>query len=298
MNLSANKNNSDEESIILTEEKEKQFTMIKSLHFWAMLFMSVQFVAYCGASATIEARTIASVSFQDDKGRGDDWCKGSLTCEANTKSVGKLDIIFTIPLFIGLAAFDHIICYFIISKYPEIAQDWLFNKSSNPIRWIEYSISASVMAWGLAALCRITDVHIWFLIFISTSLGMFCGWTLELLPLPNSAKEAAWPMPISCKVVRKVVYSIGFIAVFAPWLVLCCYFFQAATNSDSIPDFVYAAFLLTLFFFATFGANSFCTHIYPYQTFIRAEMVYIILSFTSKTFLAADVYGGLAAADD
>ena len=289
---------SNDQSLNLIEEEEKQFNTIKRLHFWAMIFMGVQFIAYCGASATVEARTIASVAFQDDKGRGDDWCTGALSCEANTKSLGKIDVIFTIPLFVGLAALDHIICYYIISKYPEVAKNWLFVKQSNPIRWIEYSLSASTMAWALAALCRITDVHLWFLIFISTSVGMLCGWVLELLPLPNSEKERMWPMPISCSVIRLLVYVIGCITVFTPWLVLCCYFFNAATNSSSMPDFVYAAFLLTLFFFTTFGANSLFTHIYGYQTFARAEMIYIILSFTSKTFLAADVFGGLAAADD
>ena len=65
-----------------------------------------------------------------------------------------------------------------------------------------------------------------------------------------------------------------------------------------MPDFVYAAFLLTLVFFICFGVNSFCCNVLGLYPFHRAEFIYIILSFTAKTFLCADVFGGLKAAED
>ena len=64
------------------------------------------------------------------------------------------------------------------------------------------------------------------------------------------------------------------------------------------PDFVYAAFLGTFILFCTFALNSFLHNILGYYDFPTAEVVYIVLSFTSKTFLAADVFGGLQAGQD
>jgi len=273
-----------------------KFNRIKSLHFWAMIVMMIQFVAYLGASSGIEATTLASVSFQ--KNTSDDSCQ-DLTCSVNIHSLGPIDMLWTIPLFVGLAGFDHIICYSLLVHKSDLCKKWIFHINSNPIRWFEYSLSASLMAWSLAALCRITDIHLWFLIFVCTGLGMLCGWALELLPYPKSRREEQWPLPLPPSVLRNLIFSIGTLTVFTPWIVLGSYFFQAAldTNSD-IPDFVYLAFLLTLVFFACFGLNSFLCHIIGYYDFPTAEMIYVLLSFTAKTFLAADVYGGLAAASD
>ena len=86
--------------------------------------------------------------------------------------------------------------------------------------------------------------------------------------------------------------------IFTPWLVICCYFFQAASISDDFPSFVYAAFLGTLVLFVCFGVNSYLHTIQRAYPFFTAEIVYICLSFTAKTFLAADVFGGLNAASD
>ena len=47
--------------------------------------------------------------------------------------------------------------------------------------------------------------------------------------------------------------------------------------------------------FIKFGINSFLCHISESYSFATCEIVYIVLSFTAKTFLAADVFGGLNA---
>lgn len=86
-------------------------------------------------------------------------------------------------------------------------------------------------------------------------------------------------------------------SVFVPWLVMLCYFFKNASNSSSdVPGFVYVAFLGTLILFIAFGVNSYLHNILKWYNFETAEIVYISLSFTAKTILAADVLGGLRAA--
>ena len=75
---------------------------------------------------------------------------------------------------------------------------------------------------------------------------------------------------------------------------MLCYLFNSASLKDTnIPVFVYFAFFGTLAFFLLFGINSYLHSILKLYSFPTAEIIYIALSFTAKTFLAADVYGGL-----
>ena len=96
---------------------------------------------------------------------------------------------------------------------------------------------------------------------------------------------------------RKLVMGLGWVTVFTPWLVMLCYFSANAKRlsdeNDDLPNFVYVAFLGTLLLFILFGVNSYCCSILKMYSFPQAEVIYIILSFTAKTFLAADVFGGL-----
>jgi hypothetical protein len=48
----------------------------------------------------------------------------------------------------------------------------------------------------------------------------------------------------------------------------------------------------------TLFGNSLCCNVLGLYEFHKAEYIYIMLSFTAKTFLAADVFGGLKAAED
>lgn len=156
------------------------------------------------------------------------------------------------------------------------------------------------MAVAISILCGVHDVHLWLLIFAMHSVGMFLGLILEFLPQTekgNSDDEG--PNGVKFSSIRKITYWLGTASICTPWLVLFCYFFKATTGDGSgPPDFVYAAFLGTFVLFSTFGINSFCCHILKLYDFHRAEMIYCILSFTAKTFLAADVFGGLNASSD
>ena len=96
---------------------------------------------------------------------------------------------------------------------------------------------------------------------------MLTGQLLEQLPRADirtvpATKAAPLATPI---------YALGCAAIFAPWVVLLCYFFQAGDSSD-IPAFVYAAFLGTLVLFTTFAVNSYLHHIMGQYDFHTAEV--------------------------
>ena len=194
----------------------KWFSSLQTMHLTAAIFMGVQAIAYGAAIGDTTASTTPTVSFQ---GSSNDDCEG-LSCSINIKSVGEFDTLWMMPVFVAMASLDHIICYTYSKLYPESAMSWIFDVKSNPARWIEYSLSASLMALALTALCRITDVHLWFLIFFMTAIGMGCGQVLELLPYPGSPEDKNWPLPTSCATLRTLVFTLGSFSIFLPWLVM------------------------------------------------------------------------------
>lgn len=132
------------------------------------------------------------------------------------------------------------------------------------------------------------------------SVGMFLGYIIEIIPHPGmDGYDNQSKLNTLYSNIRLLIYIISSISIFTPWLVIFCYFFHATTTGGGdVPDFVYAAFLGTFILFLTFGTNSYLCHIQNKYSFVTAEMIYIILSFTAKTFLAADVFGGLNASTD
>ena len=151
-------------------------------------------------------------------------------------------------------------------------------------------MSASFMAVAISILCGISDVHLWLSIFIMHGVGMLLGIIIEILPKKEDITDS---FKKRFQTIREVAYWLAFVSIFTPWLVMCCYFFREIDNS--VPKFVYAAFLGTLVLFLVFGLNSYLHNILNLYNFATAEIIYISLSFTAKTFLAADVFGGLNA---
>jgi hypothetical protein len=265
------------------EEKEEEvaFNTIKWLHFSACIFFLVQTVIY--SAIHVEAMVNPTI------GKREETCQGPI-CPTVLKYLGDANCIFIIPLFVALAFFDHLLSFLCCQFSEPVARFWLFKVGSNPLRWMEYSISASFMTIGISILCGVSDVHLWFLMFIMTGIGMFCGQIVELIP----KEEHPDIYPVKFTIIRSLAFWLGSISIFSPWLVMGCYFFSSVDSST--PEFVYAAFLVTFVLFLTFGLNSYLHNILGKYKFYTAEIVYISLSFTAKTFLAADVFGGLNAA--
>ena len=336
------------------EENDAMFRKIKNLHLAAFIFMGIQAIAYGNVGESTDLYVIMTVGFPKYCDYQTETCSmwGS---QPNIKQLGDWNPIWLMTFFVVLASFDHLVSYLYMVKYPESAKEWLFDIGrsrfqsrlsftsnyspliisihfrfltlkilkflcSNPFRMIEYSISASAMALAISILCGISDVHLVFLVFFMTAIGMLIGLVIELLPVDKyynvtdsddvvgevatkqnfamkSLNERLWNL-------RKILMGLGWAVIFIPWLVLMCYFFANAKRRGEDPDggdlptFVYFAFLGTLVLFIAFGVNSFLCSIMKWYSFPTAEIVYIALSFTAKTFLAADVFGGLNSSNE
>ena len=196
--------------------------------------------------------------------------------------------LWFIVTFVSLPAINHGFIWYLSVHHQKMVEEFLFEKKNNPIRWIEYSVSASLMLITISILCGVSDIFLWFLLGSSNCIGMLMGQLLEMLSSPKYKD-------VMEKNVIKYVFSLASAMVFVPWVVPLYYFFHGLTTPNAeVPSFVYVALLGTFLCFSSFGLNSFCYHILEKYDFHTTEYIYVLLSFTAKTILAVDVYGGLA----
>lgn len=279
----------------VTVSKDKKFNTIKWLHFGAAIFFLIQTIAYGAVDANISI--VPTVGFPTYCNEVIEKCPGAFDSKPFQKYLKATNPIWLIPLFTALASFDHFVSYYFCIRHEEFTKTWVFDIQCNPFRWLEYCISASVMALAISILCGISDVHLWFLIFFGHFVGIIMGLFIEILPNDKeSTMEIQQSQGLSFLTMKKMLFALSCVSIFIPWMVMICYFLVSIKNGDDgVPEFVYVAFFGTLVLFATFAINSYLNKIVNKYDFATAEIIFISLSFTAKTFLAADVFGGLRA---
>lgn len=198
----------------------------------------------------------------------------------NNHSFNPCLLIILSTLF---ATFDHALISLLGYTKPNLVRKYLFEYKCNPIRWIEYSISSSLLLIALGILTGISDIHMWILLFIPNCISMFFGYILEKLTTLNINKEL--DHIIIC------IYTLVSFLVFTPWIVPLSYFINLIYTQET-PTFLFISIFGTLFGFLCFGINSLFYHILHLYEFYSAEYIYILLSFLTKFSFSVSIYGG------
>lgn len=194
------------------------------------------------------------------------------------------DVIASVPLGPLVASFLFVsaIAHFSLSTF---AFKWYvgnLKKGANYARWLEYSISSSIMIVLIALLVGVNELSSLMLIFsLNATMNLF-GWMMELHN--QTTKKTDW-----------TAYIFGCIAGLVPWVVLGIYFFGAIMQSaDAVPTFVYAIYFMLAAFFNVFAINMVLQYRKKgkWADYLYGEKVYIILSLTAKSVLAWLVFGG------
>ena len=194
------------------------------------------------------------------------------------------DVVASVHLAPLVASFLFVsaIAHFSLSTF---ANKWYVDnlkKGANYARWLEYSVSSSIMIVLIALLVGINELSSLILIFaLNATMNLF-GWMMELHN--QTTGKTDW-----------TAYIFGCFAGFVPWLVLGIYFFGAILQSaDSVPTFVYAIFFILAAFFNVFAINMVLQYRKKgkWADYLYGERVYIILSLTAKSALAWLVFGG------
>lgn len=154
-------------------------------------------------------------------------------------------------------------------------------KGINPARWMEYSLSASLMIVIIAMLVGIYDIASVILIFSLNATMIFFGWLMELIN--QKTEKTSW-----------ISYWFGVFAGAVPWLVIAIYLAGSGDEAGGPPGFVYAIFFTIFIFFNTFAVNMVLQYrkIGKWRDYLYGERAYIILSLLAKSALAWQVFGG------
>ncbi len=191
--------------------------------------------------------------------------------------------LFTVPLaflvagFLFLSSAAHLL---IATKYRKTYEANL-QKGINKARWIEYSISASVMMVAISMLVGVYDLGSLIAVFALVAVMNLCGLIMEVHN--QTTTKTNW-----------LSYWVGCLAGIVPWILIALYFFFSAQEGSAPPTFVYWIFVSIFAFFNCFAINMVLQYkkVGKWKDYLYGERAYIILSLVAKSALAWQVFAG------
>jgi len=195
------------------------------------------------------------------------------------RHVWDLPIGPAVALFFLMSAIAHFSMAFPARRWYEAH----LARGQNPIRWVEYSFSSSVMIVVIAALAGVKEVGTMIAIFgVNVAMILF-GWSMEIA---NEGRERP----------QWLHYIFGCIAGVVPWLVIFVTILISATepNSAPIPTFVIAIFVTLFIGFNVFAINQVLQYrkVGRWRDYLYGERAYMLFSLIAKSLLAWQVFFG------
>lgn len=179
-----------------------------------------------------------------------------------------------VALFLALAAIDHGLTATLLRKPYEAD----LRRGINRFRWVEYSISATLMVVLIASYSGITEITA-VLAIVTTNVSMILfGWLQEKFNPPERTETTMLP------------FWFGTAASLGPWAGI----WYNIVTADTVPGFVYGIVVAESVFFFSFAVNQWLQYrrIGKWASYVFGEKAYLVLSLVAKTVLAWQIYGG------
>ena len=177
-----------------------------------------------------------------------------------------------IAVFLALAALDHLLTGVVLRRTYERS----LARGVNPFRWLEYSLSSTIMIVLVGLYAGITQVTAVIAIIGANVAMILFGWVQERTNPPGRRPADLAPFWFGC------------IAGAAPWVAITI----NLVGSDDVPTFVYVIFFSLFAFFMSFAVNQWLQYrqIGPWRDYGFGESVYLVLSLAAKSLLAWQIY--------
>jgi hypothetical protein len=148
-------------------------------------------------------------------------------------------------------------------------------------RWIEYSITSSLMIMLIAMICGITELAAMLAIFGINACMILFGLLMEKYERPGKPK---W-----------LSFYFGCFAGVIPWIAVLIYVWSPGFGEQDPPGFVYGIIVSLFIFFNVFAINMVLQYkkVGRWKDYLFGEKVYIILSLTAKALLAWQVFASV-----
>lgn len=200
-------------------------------------------------------------------------------------SDGVLRSALSVPIAPVTAAFLYLSAFFhLLIASPLATQSYRRELSNqrNRFRWVEYSISSTLMILLIALVTGLTDLAALIGIAGANVAMILFGWIMEMVNRPG---ETVWWTP----------FWFGCIAGATPWLAIATYLAVNVNQEggQGPPGFVYGIIFSIFAFFNSFALNQWLQYrqIGRWRDYLFGEIGYIVLSLTAKTILAWQIFG-------
>lgn len=191
-----------------------------------------------------------------------------------SETVTDIPLAAAVLVFAVLSAFAHLVAATLCRRRYEA--DLI--RGLNQLRWLEYSITSTIMVVLIAQLVGIYDVAALLGIAGANAAMILFGWTMER----QAADRRALDVPADWS-----SYVFGCIAGAVPWIAIAAYMLGA----PEVPGFVVGIFVSIFLFFNSFALVMRLEYARkgPWRRVIFAERSYIVLSLTAKVVLTWQV---------
>lgn len=186
----------------------------------------------------------------------------------------RLAIGPAVAVFLLLAMADHLLV-----SAPGLHR-WYedsLERRANYARWIEYSVSASIMIVLIAMFTGIRDVAALLGLFAANTAMILFGLLMER---QQSTGGADWS-----------AFWFGCLVGAVPWVAIFWY----VGGAPRVPGFVWAITVTQLILFAAFAANMALQYLRagPWRSYLTGERAYLTLSLVAKSLLAWLIYANV-----
>ena len=205
--------------------------------------------------------------------------------DAPGRPLPEAETLFDVPLgpavaaFLLLAALDHgLVAAPGIHRWYERS----LARGINPARWLEYSVSASLMVVLIAQLTGVADIRTLIAVFGVNAAMILFGWLMERV---NDRRGPVDWLP----------FWFGCVAGAVPWLVIGIGIVGSELDGDGPPGFVYAIFVTLFVLFFSFAVNQALQYakVGPWRDYLFGEWGYLVLSLVAKSVLAWQVFANV-----
>lgn len=162
----------------------------------------------------------------------------------------------------------------------------IMDEKYNYIRWMEYSISSSIMLLNINVISGVTDLFA-NICSLGCNVGMILfGDVSDRFRIIEGKRKEAF-----------VAFFYGTIIGLFPWVCIFASYGQVSVHQGTVPWFVHAIILSIFFQFSSFGVNQLFVLLgkVPFMkgeyTFAHGEINFALLSITCKSSLAWQLFG-------
>lgn len=193
----------------------------------------------------------------------------------------SINIAYAVVGFLVLSAFFH---FLIVTPTMFGRYTAGLRANRNTFRWVEYSLSSSIMIVLILQLNGITDFAALAGLFAVNAAMILFGWLQERYAKPGDGDM--------------LPFIFGSMVGAVPWIIITIALIGPGNTSDAtVPGFVWGIIVSLFVFFNSFAVvqwKQYRAH-GKWADYLRGERVYIILSLVAKTALAWQVFAGALA---